>query len=75
MEMAENGNGSRSISELMQDHDLINDALDKAFYRAVKLHREAHVDMVFCENGKTVFTDPWDIPIPEKYKDLEPFRY
>jgi hypothetical protein len=75
--MSENGsgNGSRSISELMQDHDLINDALDKAFYRAVKLHREAHVDMVFCKDGKTVLKDPWDITIPEKYKDLEPFRY
>ncbi len=75
--MAENGSGnrSRSISELMQDHDLINEALDKAFYRAVKLHREALVPMVFCEGQKVIEKDPWDIPIPEKYADLEPFRY
>lgn len=75
--MAENGsgNGSRPISELVRDHDLVNEALDKAFYRAVKLHREAHVDMVFGKDGKTVLTNPWDITIPEKYADLEPFRY
>jgi len=75
--MAENsnGNGSRSITELMGDHELINEALTKAFYRAVKLHREAHVPMVLGENGKMVDKDPWDIPIPEKYADLEPFRY
>jgi hypothetical protein len=70
-----NGNGSRPLSELVRDHDLINEALDKAFYRAVKLHREAHVPMVFCEGQNVIEKDPWDITIPEKYADLEPFRY
>lgn len=71
-----NGNGQRSISELVRDRALIDEALDKAFYRAVKLHREANVPMSFSDkDGKLCTKDPHDIEIPEKYSDLEPFRY
>lgn len=71
-----NGNGHRSITEIIDDHTAIDEALDKAFYRAVKLHREANVPMSFTDdNGKPYKMDAKDIEIPEKYADLEPFRY
>jgi len=73
--MAENGNGARSISEIIRDGVTVNEALDKAFYRAVLLHRQANVPMTFTEEGQIVTVDAKDIPIPEQYANLEPFRY
>jgi hypothetical protein len=71
-----NGKGARpkSITEIIDDRTAIDETLDKAFYRAVKLHRE--VPMSFTdENHKPYKMDAKDIEIPEKYADLEPFRY
>jgi hypothetical protein len=74
--MAENGNGAKSITEIIREGTAIEEALDKAFYRAVLLHRQAGVPMTFCDKaGNIVKEDAKDIPIPEKYADLEPFRY
>jgi hypothetical protein len=74
--MPENGNGKRTISEIINDGVTVNEALDKAYYRAVLLHRQANVPMVFSDdNGKPVEVDAKDIPIPEQYANLEPFRY
>jgi len=73
--MSENGNGQRTISEIINAGVTVNEALDKAFYRAVLLHRQANVPMVFSEDGKPVRVDAKDIPIPEQYANLEPFRY
>jgi hypothetical protein len=73
--MPENGNGQRTISEIINDGVTVNEALDKAFYRAVLLHRQANVPMTFTEDGKIVEVDAKDIPIPEQYANLEPFRY
>jgi hypothetical protein len=71
-----NGNGHKSITEIIRDRTAIDEALDKAFYRAVKLHREANVPMSFCDkNGNPYSKDAKDIEIPEKYADLEAFRY
>jgi hypothetical protein len=71
-----NGNHAKSITEIIDDHTAIDEALDKAFYRAVKLHREANVPMSFCDkDGNPYSKDANDIEIPEKYADLEPFRY
>jgi hypothetical protein len=56
--MNQNGNGAKSIVQIIDEGTAVEEALDKAFYRAVKLHREAHVAMVFTENGKVVHTDP-----------------
>lgn len=73
--MSDNGNGTRTITEIIDDGVTVNEALDKAFYRAVLLHRQANVPMSFTENGKMVEVDAKDIPIPEQYANLEPFRY
>jgi hypothetical protein len=73
--MPENGNGTRTISEIINDGVSVKEALTKAFYRAVLLHRQANVPMTFAENGKPVAVDAKDIPIPEQYANLEPFRY
>ena len=73
--MTENRNGQRTITEIIDDGVTVNEALDKAFYRAVLLHRQANVPMTFSENGKMVVVDAKDVPIPEQYADLEPFRY
>jgi hypothetical protein len=73
--MAQNGNGTKTITEIIRDGVTVNAALDKAFYRAVLLHRQANVPMTFTENGKMVEVDAKDIPIPEQYANLEPFRY
>jgi hypothetical protein len=73
--MAESGNGARTITEIIDDGVTVNEALDKAYYRAVLLHRQANVPMTFTENGKMVEVDAQDIPIPEQYANLEPFRY
>lgn len=73
--MAENGNGSKSISHIIRDGVTVDAALDKAFYRAVLLHRQANVPMIFSEDGKPVRVDAKDIPIPGQYANLEPFRY
>ncbi len=71
-----NGNGHQTISEIIREGTAVNEALDKAFYRAVKLHREANVPMSFTDdNGKPYKQDAHEIEIPEKYADLEPFRY
>lgn len=68
--------GQESITEIIDHHTAIDEALDKAFYRAVKLHREANVPMSFTDdNHKPYEMDAKDIEIPEKYADLEPFRY
>jgi hypothetical protein len=73
--MPENGNGARTITEIIDDGVSVREALDKAFYRAVLLHRQANVPMIFSEDGKPVSVDAKDIPIPEQYANLEPFRY
>jgi hypothetical protein len=73
--MAETENGQRTITEIIDDGVTVNEALDKAFYRAVLLHRQANVPMTFSENGKMVIVDAKDVPIPEQYANLEPFRY
>jgi hypothetical protein len=74
--MSENGNGHQSISDIIRDGTAVEEALDKAFYRAVLLHREANVPMWFSDkDGKPCSEDAKDIPIPEKYANLEPFRY
>lgn len=74
--MTENGNGSKSITQIIDEGTAIEEALDKAFYRAVLLHRQAGVPMTFCdEAGNVIEKDPQNIPIPEKYANLEPFRY
>lgn len=73
--MAENGNGAKSITEIIDDGVTVNEALDKAFYRAVLLHRQGNVPMTFTEDGEIVTVDANDIPIPEQYANLEPFRY
>ncbi len=73
--MAQNGNGTKTITEIIRDGVTVNEALDKAFYRAVLLHRQANVPMTVTENGKMVEVDAKDIPIPEQYANLEPFRY
>lgn len=73
--MSENGNGARTITEIIDDGVTVNEALDKAFCRAVPLHRQANVPMTFSEDGKMVVVDAKDIPIPEQYANLEPFRY
>ena len=52
-----NGNGHKTISEIIDDRVAIDEALDKAFYRAVLLHRQANVPMTFSENGKMVVVD------------------
>lgn len=65
----------KTISEIIGDGVSVNEALDKAFYRAVLLHRQANVPMIFSENGQPVEVDAKDIPIPEQYANLEPFRY
>jgi predicted DNA-binding protein len=72
----QDSDGQKTISEIIRDGTAIDEALDKAFYRAVKLHREANVPMSFTdENHKPYEMDAKDIEIPEKYADLAPFRY
>jgi hypothetical protein len=73
--MSENGNGARTITEIIDDGVTVKEALTKAFYRAVLLHRQANVPMTFTEDDKVVEVDAKDIPIPEQYANLEPFRY
>ena len=73
--MAERESRAKTITEIIDDGVSVNEALDKAFYRAVLLHRQANVPMSFFENGQPVEVDAHDIPIPEKYANLEPFRY
>ena len=51
--MPENGNGHKTVSEIIEEWTPIEEALDKAFYRAVLLRREANVPMTFCDkDGK-----------------------
>jgi hypothetical protein len=66
---------NRTVTEIIRDGVTVKRALDKAFYRAVLLHRQANVPMTFGEDGKIVQVDAKDIPIPDEYADLEPFRY
>lgn len=74
--MLQNGNGHRSITEIIDDGTAVEEALNKAFYRAVLLHRQANVPMTFCDkDGKPYKQDAKEIPIPDEYANLEPFRY
>lgn len=73
--MPQNGNGEKSISEIIREWTPVEEALDKAFYRAVLLHRQANVPMTFYRDDQVVSVDAKDIPIPPQYADLEPFRY
>jgi hypothetical protein len=74
--MSNNGNGQKSISDIIREWTPVEEALDKAYYRAVLLHRQANVPMTFCDDKDQVISvDAKDIPIPPQYADLEPFRY
>ena len=73
--MAEDPGERKSISEIIREGTAVEEALDKAFYRAVLLHREAKVPMSFFRGGKVVLVDPEEIPIPPQYANLTPFRY
>ena len=55
----------RSIREILQDHDAIQAAPDRGFYRAVLRHRAGNVPMVMMRDGKMVDVDAHDISIPE----------
>jgi hypothetical protein len=76
MATSENGDRQKTIAEIIAEWTPVEEALDRAFYRAVLLHREANVPMTFAdEDGKPYQQDAHEIPIPEKYAGLEPFRY
>ena len=74
--MPQNGNGHKSITQIIDERVEVEKALDRAFYRAVLLHRQANVPMTFSdEDGKPYKQDAHEIPIPDEYANLEPFRY
>jgi hypothetical protein len=44
----------KDIDQIFRDGTAIDDALDRAYRRAVKQHRQNGVPMVFWENGKII---------------------
>lgn len=57
---------NRDIQEAFEDGDRIDEAMKKAFFAAVRLHRMHRVDLVLWENDKVVYVDPFTIPLPEE---------
>ena len=46
--------GKKDIDQIFRDGTAIDEALDRAYRRAVRQHRQNGVPMVFWENGKIV---------------------
>jgi hypothetical protein len=52
----------KTISEIIEEWTPEGETLDKAFYHAVLLHREANVPMTFCDkDGKPYKQDAYEI--------------
>lgn len=48
---------------------LIDKAMNRAFYEAVKIHRMHGVPMVLWIDEEVRHVDPWEIPLPEESRD------
>jgi hypothetical protein len=65
VETASTNGSKKSILQIVEEHTLVQAALDRGFYRAVLKHRAGNVPMVFMRDGKIVDVDAHDIPIPD----------
>ncbi len=54
LEMNTEKSEPKDIDQIFRDGTAIDDALDRAYRRAVKQHRQNGVPMVFWENGKII---------------------
>lgn len=56
------------IGAVFEEGTAIDEAMRKAWYRAVRRHRRLGIPLLVSENGKIVELDPFSVDIPE---DLE----
>jgi len=54
---------TKDIGQIFRDGTAIEEALERAYRRAVKQHRQNGVPMVFWENGKSLKFPPINSPI------------
>jgi phosphatidylserine/phosphatidylglycerophosphate/cardiolipin synthase-like enzyme len=53
---------TKDIDQIFRDGSAIDEALERAYRRAVKQHRQNGVPMVFWENGKIIKVPADQIP-------------
>jgi monomeric isocitrate dehydrogenase len=53
------------IEQIFEDGTLIDEAMEEAFFDAVKRHRQGGVPMVFWRDGKVVHVDAHEIKLPD----------
>lgn len=56
---------ARDISALIEDRTAVDRAVAEAAHDAVRLHRRHNVPLVSWRDGKVLYVDPWDVPLPE----------
>lgn len=56
---------SQTFRQKWRDGTAVDEAMDLAFFDAVRRHRAANVPMSMWEDGRVVLVSPFDIPLPD----------
>ncbi len=57
---------NRRIIEAFEEGTPIDEAMNRAFYSAVRLHRMHGIPLVLWEDGKVCYVDPYEILLPDE---------
>jgi hypothetical protein len=55
----------KDIGTLFRDGTAVDRAVGLAAEDAVRLHRRHGVPLVSWRDGRVVYVDPWEVPLPE----------
>ncbi len=61
---------NRRIKEAFEDGSVIDEAMNHAFYAAVRLHRMHRIPLVLWEDGQVCYVDPYEILLPGEHPSL-----
>jgi hypothetical protein len=61
---------SRDVQDAFESGERIDQAMNRAFFAAVRLHRLHGVPMALWEDGKVCQVDPFTIALPEEIGDV-----
>jgi hypothetical protein len=64
------------IGAVFEEGTAIDEAMRRAWYRAVRRHRRLGIPLLVSENGKIVELDPFSVDIPEGLEQgIDPDTY
>ena len=56
---------TKPMTEILEEDAAIEAALERAFWKAVRQHKQAGLPMVFWKDGKIVWVPPEELPTPD----------